>query len=396
MGHLPIVSDKTFCEVLASGYVSTTGKLGKHWLKTIADLFSDALATRPGHVMFPWFSFTKDSVCVGFRGELIVEGKPIFVPGETYPIKIPVCLYRGIPLTEKKCLPEHKALDLWREKLLWNAIGKKSLGRGRSMVHQTSWEDEELRNLLLEEQGGKYMTEKTLKPISYRNAIPISIHDGLCVGKQVHSYSYDEKGKFIEVKWDDGEVEKYYDIKEIPIQNIRWDDGNGKFIVEKALEAWVMENIDNDRGRDFRTNVLGLDEEDQESAVCQFYNYLPFGVAGKNMDLLVITRTEDGLVFHVIELKDEGLSYGEYKKEASKALLYKEFIEEFIEKYKINACVKAKVLTGKPAQNAMNDYFEKGPHRGVNWYYYEIRCENGSARVEFHPIEYKQASRSLF
>ena len=385
MGHLNIVNDETFKEILKTGFVSTRGNLGKQWYKTIADLFSDALATRPGHLFFPWFTDKNKSKCIGFKGFLRISGYPIFVQGDKYPIKIPVDFYNGFDWNDNKCLEEHEALDLWRRKLLWNAIGKKSLGRGRSIVHQTSWEDEELLNLIFQKTKNQkyYKINSSSQLIS--NNLQISIHNNLCKCMKILDSKYENET--LEIIWELNGYDfkcKYKDISEIPALDIRWDDGKGFFIVEKALEAWIMENIDKHPGKSFREIVLN---EVEVENIKEFYNYLPFGVAGQNMDVLVITKSNDLIHFHVIELKESSFSYKNYQEEVEKILSYKRFIEEFIQAYEIpNARVTAKIITGKPSKRTISEYMAKGPINQVEWFYYQIKCNGKDANVIFHKL----------
>ena len=92
MGHLNIVTQETFNEIINEGHISTRGDLkdeGK-WIKTTSDLFSDALAMRKGDLVFPWIIKSNGGKNIGFKYVFRVSGKPIFVNGEKYPIKIPL------------------------------------------------------------------------------------------------------------------------------------------------------------------------------------------------------------------------------------------------------------------------------------------------------------------
>ena len=67
---------------------------------------------------------------IGFDRYYIANGTVVFDSHDPdYPIKIGV--REGYQYN--KAVPEEKALDLFCHHLLWNAIGKKSLGRGRSL-----------------------------------------------------------------------------------------------------------------------------------------------------------------------------------------------------------------------------------------------------------------------
>lgn len=131
VGHLNIVNNDTIIDILETGYISTNGVLKSRTIKTISDLFSDVLATRKGDFVFPWIIKGKDNNQIGFRYILKIAGPPIYVFGDEYPIKIPI---EDIVISYPIALEESDALDLFRIELLWNAIGKKSLGRGNCEI----------------------------------------------------------------------------------------------------------------------------------------------------------------------------------------------------------------------------------------------------------------------
>ena len=160
MGHLAIVNSETIGKIDdRHPYVSFGGKLktndGKQKakpLQTISDLFADALAVREGDRIFTWMVNKKNKAGVGFDRYYIANGDVVFAPSDTnYPIKIGV--KEGYKYN--KPVSEENALYLFRKKKLWNAIGKKSLRRGRSLSHQTLDEDRELLRLLEDANPGK-------------------------------------------------------------------------------------------------------------------------------------------------------------------------------------------------------------------------------------------------
>jgi len=283
MGHLPIVNQKTFKDVLNTGYISTRGVLGPKLEKTIADLFSDVLATRNGDPIFPWIIKGDDNnneQKLGFKFRLEVVGKPIFVKGEEFPIKLPVSTkYREY----NQIKSEEEALNIFRKELLWNAIGKKSLQRGRSLTHQSLDEDATLENIL-----GEYR----LKDLTRKNLSGIQITINLSQTEE--SLETFPKSDLMEIPPKDR-------LKKINIEDIPWVSGR-KFKTEKALEAWLMENID--------SGNIDLKKFFPENSELEWFgNYLPYFVAGKNIDVVILHKQSDGRrSSSIIELKKDRIT----------------------------------------------------------------------------------------
>ncbi|MGV8016882.1 MAG: hypothetical protein AB2L26_01690 [Ignavibacteria bacterium] len=150
MGHLYIVSLETLD--LNNPYISVVGSIGKVDSssrplieKTVADILSDAFCTRIGDYVFPWITKGRKTPNIGFKFYFKVTGAPIFVEKDNFPIKIPISTDY---FEASSAISEIEALDLFRKDILWNAIGKKSLGRGKSITHQTPQEDKLLIRLL--------------------------------------------------------------------------------------------------------------------------------------------------------------------------------------------------------------------------------------------------------
>ncbi|MBR0028645.1 MAG: hypothetical protein IJP55_00150 [Bacteroidales bacterium] len=131
MGHLAIVNANTIKRITDQHpYISIGGTLQAHPCKTISDLFADALTVREGDLIFTWMVDGSGIPGIGFDRYYIANGTVVFDSHDPdYPIKIGV--REGYQYN--KAVPEEKALDLFCHHLLWNAIGKKSLGRGRSL-----------------------------------------------------------------------------------------------------------------------------------------------------------------------------------------------------------------------------------------------------------------------
>lgn len=288
MGHLPIVNAHTLQATLNTGYVSTTGKLGSEGgtrrplvEKTVADIFSDVLAVRSGDSLFPWIVGGEETANVGFEIELVVDGPPIFVRGDEYPVKIPV---RREYTRYEHPVGEEEALDLFADHLLWNAIGKKSLGRGRSLTHQTPQEDDALRAKLAVGRP------KRLRRTTYPGASPVTMNLLQCDdrlpdfggGTGLWRYKGDER------------------LRHLDPTRLQWTR-DSYVTAEKVLEAWLMEHADDPHAAPFK-DIL------PDGARLQWFgNYLPFGVTGRNIDVVVLYEHAGRDAAAVIELKKDAL-----------------------------------------------------------------------------------------
>jgi len=354
MGHLPIVTQNTVKDVIENGFISTRGNLEQLWGKTTADIFSDMLTTRKGDFVFPWIIAGDGGVNLGFKYIFHVAGPPIFVRGEEYPVKVPL---GSEGLEYLNPLPEAAALELWDSKLLWNAIGKKSLRRGRSLTHQTPMEDERLINLLnsVNPEGTKILT---LGNAAYAG-VPVTI--------DTTKYEWDPKLL--------SKLEKlpaYDRLSELDLSGIPWRSGN-VFNVEKSLEAWIMENIDKVAGKELRENVLEPDLK-----IEWFGNYLPFGVAGSNMDVVVFQSNDYRKLATIIELKVSSLRADGFIAAAKQVQMYCEFIENAFKAYGESIEARGFVISGPSRVYAANATgIEK---LNIEWITYYI---DGSGEVHF-------------
>lgn len=310
-----IVDSVTTPATIGSGHASIRARFGTEPPLTrprqlsdikrqLADIFADALAVRPGDSIFPWNIGSNGGVA--FSRICEAANRATFVPGASFPI--------AIPLSEKQLvypgLTEAATLDLWTDRLLWNAIGKKSLGRGRSITHQTPHEDTELRSRL-EATGVLAAVQVPTGVLANARPLTISTLDngpsqdvvlaGAAPGERLAS---------------------------IVPEELTWRAGS-RFVVEKALEAWLMENHDTDRGSAFRDALLEPGETIEWAG-----NYLPFGVAGANIDVVMMTRLPDGLErFRVIELKVGALSARGLSEASAQVTQYAVFIRRFLERW---------------------------------------------------------------
>lgn len=307
MGHLNIVTEDTLENIFEDGCISVRANLGKQYYKTIADIFSDILTLREDDYIFPWITSTSQGA--GFQYIFKVKGPPVYIYDDPYPIKVPL-KKDGF---KYDFLPESKAVNLWRKKLLWNIIGKKSLGRGKGITHQTQFEDEELIKMMENNSSNR----KTIKldDFSYGEGQEITI-DPAQNGKAFKEIlQYDEKNR----------------ISKIDIQKMKWTNKNGEFRVEKGLEAWMTENIGKAPAREFKEIAL---EKDMD--IAWFGNYLPFGVQGGNIDLVIIQSSDEKYLVKVIELKVGSLSNNDYLGASAQAREYSKYIKKALNAYEID------------------------------------------------------------
>jgi hypothetical protein len=317
MGHLAICNDQTVTEIITTGYISGKCSVGEHQVKTVADIMSSFLCIKEGDYIFPWIIHNGDVKGIGFKYVFICAGNPIYVQGEPYPFKIPVrqeFYSYTIPLSE------NEALDLFRNKLLWNAIGKKSLGRPRSITSQTPDEDALILQLLNDKNpNGRTINQRaTLLSMNYANAVPLSIN---------HNQS-------------NAAFQNVVSINDIVIGNLPFRNG-GHFKVEKVLEAWFLQEA-NSNNLDGFLNSLGFNDYQFEWVG----NYMPFGVSGSNIDVVAIISNGNHKIVLVIELKHGKKSLNEYKYAANEVAVNSEFIERAFASFDRDYEVVKVVLTG--------------------------------------------------
>lgn len=353
MGHLPIVNQSTVKDVLQDGFVSTRGNLKELWVKTTADIFSDMLATRKGDLVFPWIIAGNGLPGVGFKYVFRVAGPPVFVKDEEYPVKVPL---ESTGLEYANALPEADALNLWDPRLLWNAIGKKSLRRGRSLTHQMTMEDQRMLDLLDSRNPGG-PRKITLGNASFRS-VPLEI-----------DASRDTWDPALERKL--RSLRAYERLSSLDLAGIPWQS-DGLFSAEKVLEAWIMENIDKPTGKEFRDSVL-----EPNLRIEWLGNYLPFGVAGGNIDVVVVQPSGSRKAIKVIELKVGVRSMKDFKDDARQVINYCKFIENAFKAYGEAVEVKGVVISGPPRGGLPNS--SEILSSSVSWVAYYIES-GGSVR----------------
>ncbi|MEZ5429082.1 MAG: hypothetical protein R2747_22740 [Pyrinomonadaceae bacterium] len=347
MGHLAICNQTTIKEVFDCGYISGTGTLGRRFpVKTLADIFASFLNVQPNDWIFPWIIGSDNAPAIGFKYAFKAAGGTIFVQGDEYPIKIPLhneYVSFGIPLTEEK------ALDLYNEHLLWNAIGKKSLRRGKSLSCQTLFEDEYLFTLL-REMPDQDETEENLDEITeFANAQEVTI----------------------EPLQENGDYEPVENIRLVSLIDLPWKRENF-FTYEKVLEGWFVENAREPSCTEF-WRLLSLEQTD----IVWIGNYLPYGVSGKNMDVVVLmeNRNEERTAV-VIELKNNQLSINNYIEASEQAQTYGDFLHRALTSYGWSGVIRKVVLS--PNSNPRE---EKAINRDTQWIGYTIP-QNGLVSFE--------------
>lgn len=326
MGHLPIVNSETLNEVIQEGYISVRGDLKSLIFKTLADIMSDILATRKGDLVFPWIIRGPESKNIGFQYYFKIAGDPVYVLGDKYPIKVPMGDY---VYKYQNPLREHEALDLWSCKLLWNAIGKKSLGRGRSLTHQMPMEDERMIEML---EGVNDNGPEKFK-IS-RKCIKNATRLGIDLKRKRNDENFEHKIKSLKPE------ER---ISNLEFSSISWRKGYF-FWYEKGLEAWLMQNIGREDCLELEKLVLFPGRK-----IRWFGNYSPFGVAGGNIDLIIIQEDEKRIKKNyvtTIELKVGALNKGNFDAAAEQVSDYSNFISRAFRSYGYEAETKKVILSG--------------------------------------------------
>ena len=325
MGHLAIVNASTIQRITDQHpYISIGGTLQAYPCKTISDLFADALTVRDGDIIFTWMVDADGIPGLGFDRYYLADGSVVFDSSDPdYPIKIGV--KEGYQYDN--AVPEEKALDLFCPHLLWNAIGKKSLGRGRSLSHQTADEDGQLLNLLAQANLGHTPNRILTAPIHSNSYTPITIAN---IGP-VQRYTVSPSTK----------------LSNVHINRIIWNKGS-VFLYEKTLEAYLCENLDSN-SLSF-CNLLGYPSHH----IKWLGNYLPYGVAGKNIDLVCeIEGDNNESIVVVIELKNGPVGYNEYRKIVKEQLnSYSHFIADAFRSYRGSTfMIEQVVLTHSPKRS---------------------------------------------
>ncbi len=362
MGHLAIVNEATLQDVLRTGQVATTGQLGRFWKKTLADLLSDVLTARTGDVVFSWVVADKSSgsAGVGFGTQFEVAGKALFVPGADYPLVLQVDRQA---IRWSPPLDESAALDLFGRELLWNAIGKKALGRGRSLTHQTLCEDRALVNAI------STRSTVTAENVKVGRVIP--------VGAVPLKMSLKEERV--------GKEKQPRRLGDVDVTAVRWVR-DGQFGYEKALEAWLCENIDQRAARGL-WNVL----EETPQDILWFGNYLSYGVQGSSIDFVVLhkpKRPRGRIRCTVIELKKDAISISGYYRAAEQVSRYGVFICRALASYGQRPSMRLVVLSASPkavraATLRRVNIDSNSRQTPVLWVGYSVVSES---RVEFRSV----------
>jgi len=339
MGHISIVTQKSFKDVIKTGHVSVSAYFeGKYKMKTISDQFADLLNVKIGDKIFFWVIADKVNKTknLGFLGYAIATGNAIFVKSELLPYKIPVGelhLY-DTPLSERQ------ALSLNQPKKLWNLIGKKSLRRGRGLIHQTPFEDEILLKLLNENSTSR--KEQIFQKKFESEFITIS----LCNSQITVEEFNNKKIELVSCSMD------YFPFTR---ENF--------FSYEKTLEAYIVETFRDNKYQKI-LQILGL----ESFSVEWVGNYLAYGVLGGNIDVLVLLKKEGRYLLVVLELKNEKLNQEKTKDVISQIDDYSIEMRETFETFVEGIGIKKVVIAPS--------FCEISPKTDVNFLKYSIIDNN--------------------
>ncbi|MGV8016881.1 MAG: hypothetical protein AB2L26_01685 [Ignavibacteria bacterium] len=120
-------------------------------------------------------------------------------------------------------------------------------------------------------------------------------------------------------------------LSHIDINKLQWSDGN-KVKAEKVLEAWLMKHLKD------KNNPLSLIFP-SDSKIIWIGNYLPFGVLGNNIDIVILYSHNNILHSFVIELKKDKLTYNGWKNTIDEVNRYSNFISRAVFTYRNNRVV---------------------------------------------------------
>ena len=293
MGHLPIVSESSLEDMIKKGAVlvkvpRADCRPSQKW----ADILADALCIRKGDPVFPWVVKSKQT---GFSYQFKASDSAYLVDEPGYHIGIPV---EPVYQQRHSHLTEGTALDFFPKSpgdgILWNAIGKKSLRRGRAITHQTPQED----ILMLRMLGA--LTE-CRRPSSGQDLVPCVTSFVSRSGVEVSA-----KGK----------------ITSLELHSDKWTE-DGHFRWEKALEASLVSVLGTKEQEGFM-EALGM----PKAKVLWFANYLTYGVQGGSIDLLLLVRDGGVNKALVIELKKGGLAPKPFRKAVAQVRAYSLYVEK--------------------------------------------------------------------
>ncbi len=311
MGHLPIVTESSLRLMIRKRAVlvkvpAADCRPSQKW----ADILADALCVRKGDRIYPWMVQSKEA---GFSHQFVAADSAFLVNEPKYPVGIPVeCAY----LQNCSHLSEADALDLFPGHrgggILWNAIGKKSLRRGRAITHQTPLEDGLIQSLLNPSQGRlSHGAGDVLTPCAPSFAQKAGVRTS-------------RRGKIVALDLD----------------SLRWSR-SAHFRWEKALEACLISVLGTKGQRQF-LDAVGM----PEAKVLWFANYLTYGVQGGSIDLLVIVRDAGVEKVLVIELKKGGLTPTPLRRAISQVKAYAKYVQKAFHSFGVKAKTVPVVVSG--------------------------------------------------
>ena len=354
MGHLVKIHKKGIEKLISSGQYSIKANLKDLWIKTAADIFSDALCMRRGDYLFPWIIHDKETgdPNEGFNYIFKIKDGPYFEKGDDAPVKI---ILEDKGWRYKYPLTEDKALDLFSDKILWNMIGFKSAGRGKAITHQNLEED----NLLiqkLENITGQSKSEIQINKIDNSHLTKISTNN-------LKSFSEEEDKRIKSIS------KKSERLGSIDLNNFPYVKDN-YFTYEKCLEAWLMENLDKDEVKNL---IVGKD-----SKINWFANYIFYGVQGSNIDIVVDANVKENRVINVIELKVDKLSTKNLIDAITQLKDYEIFLINAYKSYKIDVNCQKILICQSLTKSSLVDKEVKDilDKEKIKLFFYEILNTN--------------------
>jgi len=336
MGHLPIVTKYSLKRMIRKGAVlvkvpAKHCRPSQKW----ADILADALCVRKGDPVYPWMVKSKKA---GFSYRFIASDSAFLVDEGSYHIGIPV---EFVYQQSASHLTERAALDLFPSSpgdgILWNAIGKKSLRRGRAITHQTPQEDGLMRELL-----NPMSSCRPHRPAKALGGCKTSFVAKACVCST-------PSGK----------------ITALDLDSPRWSK-DGHFRWEKALEASLISVLGTNEQRGF-LDALGM----PKAQVIWFANYLTYGVQGGSIDLLVLVSDAGVEKALVIELKKGGLSPKPLRKAVAQVKAYARYVEKAFGAFLVTIKTIPIVVSG-----TRRNIHRPDPRDGVRHVLYQV--EKGS------------------
>jgi len=292
-GHLSTANQRTYPAMATRGCLATYGGVSA-W-RSVMDLFSDVLSTRPGQYVFfniadigggerpeDFLEFCdpeSDYSNSGYTGVFKITGTPRFDPRsleattgddnakleEQYALRVPIEPFGVFPgvLQEWRILD---TVDLQTE--LWQPRFRKFLNSAKSLTAMTPFEATRLMEILDENLP------------HWRKASDYDWTRYPDTGKMLSMTNIQGQGGDGRDLSGPSDGLDSIELSDIPVRKGR------KFRHEKGLEAWWVENFD-----------LGIDEFERltyDTDIMWFSNYIPATSSGQELDGLALGKKPNG------------------------------------------------------------------------------------------------------